>query len=331
MLKSKICMILFICATTSAKNGITFHVTGRLGDNIMTYCQHVLLAQKYNLDLYVPHFRYKEFFALASFEKNLTDIPRYFRKARLRKEFEIKTTILNYLFVSSYYMHLTGIKSNDELGDLLFKRSIEDPAYGSHIRTALALPAIKATIELPRARISVAVHIRKGCGDDYPLFSKQYETDSHNKPENLMYSDKYHNIKFPPEQFYAEQLEKLYHYLNAAPLHVYIFSDAKTPEDIVQRMQAYLADRCDIIFSVQQSNTINAQSILSDIVNMSICDYLIRSESHFPWIAQMIGNHKGIIRPVAWAWAWEDTYLKMTRILIDIPNREMNQLITQDF
>lgn len=326
----KITFILCLSPSVYAKNGVTYDITGRLGDNIMTFCQHKWLTHCHdNLDLHVPDFTYKEYFGLSQSERDCSATSQYRRRITLAKESDLSTSIDGYLYNGSFYMQLNGVSNRDELGDFLFKKSIEDHNYGTHIRQALSLQNINLNFELPTDRITVAVHIRKGCDFDYPLFSKQYQDDAHALERNKTYSDHHHCLKFPPEQFYAEQIEKLYTYLDKAPLYVRIFSDAPEPEKILKRLQHYLGTENDIIFSTEQSDFLRPASLITDIYAMSMFDYLIRSESHFPWISQMIGNHKGIIRPVACA--WEGAYLKMTRILIDLPDRKNNSVTTIDF
>ena len=253
----------------------------------------------------------------------------YRGRITLNKEADLSPITDQYLYNSSYYMCLNNVATHDELGDFLFKKSIEDTLFGAELSQALSIQHVACSFYIPEDRISVAVHIRKGCDFDFPLFSKQYESDEHYLLNDKIYSDHYHHLKFPPEQFYAEQLKKLYEYLGKEPLYVHVFSDAAVPQEIVDRIQKYIGTTCDITFATQKSDYLHHVSIMADIYAMSMFDYLIRSESHFPWIAQMIGNHKGIIRPVAYA--WQDAYLKMTRTQIDIPDRELHQVHTLDF
>jgi hypothetical protein len=57
---------------------------------------------------------------------------------------------------------------------------------------------------------------------------------------------------------------------------------------------------------------------------MSQFDYLIRSGSHFPWVAQIIGNHKGIIFPIEYN--WQQQYLKINRVAFIQPDRENHNI-----
>ncbi len=321
-------LILLWSTTIFGQSGITYQVTGRLGDNLLTYCKHKWLAHVHKLNLYVPHFKYADAFEILDTEQRANNIPRGLRHSRIKNQSQLTKQTNNFLYHSSYYTQIENLEL-DECADFVFKKSIEDPEYGSAIRKALSLKKLHCTeLEIPQEKPSVAIHIRKGCGIDYPLISKQYTSDSQiPRADPEIYSDEHHSLKFPPEQFYAEQLEKLYYLLNKPQIYGFIFTDDADPFGIAQRITAYLEKRSvHIAIHTQSTNTTAPSSIVGDIHAMTKFDYLIRSESHFPWISQIIGSHKGIIRPVACQ--WEDGYLKMTKVLMDIPDRKRNLLKT---
>ncbi len=321
-------IILFWTTSLIAQSGLTYEVTGRLGDNLLTYCKHKWIAHVHKLNLYVPHFKYADAFEILDTELTARNIPRHLRNVRLNNQSQLTRQNSNYLYHSSYYTQIENLEL-DECADFVFKKSIEDPKFGQDVREALSLKnAHKTEIKIPLDKITVAIHIRKGCGIDYPLISKQYINDPQiPRIDPEIYSDEHHSLKFPPEQFYAEQLEKLYYLLDKQPLYGFIFTDDAHPFAIAQKLTAYLEKKgIKIILDTNEANTTAQSSIMADIYAMTKFDYLIRSESHFPWISQMIGSHKGIIRPVACE--WEDGYLKMTKVLMDIPDRSRNMLKT---
>ena len=179
---------------------------------------------------------------------------------------------------------------------------------------------------LPQGKPTVAVHIRKGGGFDHPLVSTQYTSDTPKKDEKGVFSDKHHPFKFPPEQYYVDQIILLHKLLDEEPVYVYIFTDDKQPKQLVQRLQDAIKHP-NITFDYRKEGNGHNKNVMEDICAMSQFDYFIRSGSHFPWIAQMIGNHKAIIYPKTMR--WKGQFLQVTSIDIIFPNKKEHTLVTK--
>ena len=68
-------------------------------------------------------------------------------------------------------------------------------------------------LNLPKNRIPVALHVRRGGGFDPPHRIKE-------QPR-----------KFPPDIYYIEQIKFLFRYLDGLPLHIHILREPQVDED----------------------------------------------------------------------------------------------------
>ncbi len=311
-------------------HAITFQKNpGRLGDQILNYCKHKWLAHKYNLDLYVPDFTYKQCFALNQLEKSEKQLDRdkYMHNVKIKADTDIRPRRdQDMLYVGHYYLMINSIADQSKWADHLFGLTIVDAVFGNKIQNMLRLRVELSDIALPSNCISVAMHIRKGGGFDKPLASVQYkdQIDGSSKiKKGSQFADRSQPFKFPPEQFYLDQLCNLYEYLNKQDLCVYVFTDDKNPQAIVDRLQERVPYK-NIQFNWRPSGNAHNKNVIEDIYAMSQCDYLIRSKSHYPWIAQMMGQHKGIIYPVSYS--WKGALLHFTKSHLDLPDREQHSI-----
>lgn len=319
-------LLLIFSYSTATPSAITFKLNkGRLGDNILNFCKHQWVAYKNNLTLLVPDFQFKESLPLAKLRTSIKNInPTYFKNTiYIKSDMQINKNISQCLYIGNFYLHINGVNDPFQWTNLIFKLSIEDPTFGNLLKKMLTPDC---TYTLPYKEItSVALHIRKGGGFDRPLASAQYKGSKNLISYNRKLSaDQIHPLKFPPEQYYIEQLKMLQRHLNKK-LYVYIFTDDKHPEEIAARIKKHFQNT-DIIFDYRTSENSHDQNILLDVFMMSQFDYLIRSGSHFPWVSQIIGNHKGIIYPKKYL--WKGNYLQVTHASFIHPDRK-NKKITE--
>lgn len=229
------------------------------------------------------------------------------------------------MYIGSYYTVIDNIHSLDLWHHHIYKCSIEQPSFGQRVRAGLA-PKKMLPFPLPKDRPTVAVHIRKGGGFDHPVLSQQYETDTPNIHAKGTFSDKNAPFKFPPEQYYADQIMLLHKLLDEQSIYVYVFTDDKDPKKIVHRLEKKI-NHPNITFDYRKEGNSHNANVIEDICAMSQFDYLIRSGSHFPWIAQMIGNHKAIVYPKTMR--WKGQFLQVTSVDIVFPDKVNNTLITK--
>ncbi len=313
-------------SSISPKSAITFrHNGGRLGDVLLDFTKNFYIAYKYDLDLYISPLPYVENFRLSIDSQQLSDHRHKFNRAIDIKDDRQIDSIDNTLYVGTCYFAVDGISDLDLFHGHMFQCSIEQPLFGNKIKELLT-PIETFHFEFPEDQISVAMHIRKGGGFDRPLASELYRpitrNDNASRTSKYQFVDRDQPFKFPPEQYYVDQLIFLHALLDQQPLYVFLFTDDKEPHQIAKRIQEKLTDYniTNITFDYRKTENAHNLNIIEDISFMSKFEYLIKSGSHYPWIAQMIGNHKAIISPVQYQ--WEGDYLNIIEAEIIFPDRE---------
>jgi len=133
------------------------------------------------------------------------------------------------------------------------------------------------------------------------------------------FSDKRWPTRFPPMQFYIDQIIYLQKHFNYAPLYVHIFTDDKNPKKLVDIIKKNMLHD-NIQFYYKEKNNIYDANVLDDLFTMAQYDCLIRPGSNFSKVAQLLGNHKIIIYPS------QSTWLTDKKLLIN----KITVLFTQD-
>ena len=328
-------IIFFICTTTlKPKNNIGFLPPGvgtvkpskRLGDSVVTLCKLIYLSKKYNLEpWYTPLYGLNQF-SISALQQVWNPVASgthgYWDKVIhiLHENTLIEHSPLD-LDNNFYVVHAgTRLNTGYEFWNdgsrfwqdgkqyhyaTLFEYTIENPKYHEKIKQLLTpLTKIKK-IALPSNKISIAVHVRKGSGGDPPLYSTQIY--------KIPWADRRWPQKFPPDQYYLDQIKKLSNLLENPPLYIHLFTDHKNPAAIVQKYKSYL-NMENIEFSYQKNS-----NVLGDIFNMTRFDCFISSLSNFSFIPQILGNNKVIINPSHFK--WEGKKLIVDKVKISIPDR----------
>lgn len=347
-----ISLLLCISPLLESKNGVTFvHNCGRLGDVLLDYTKNFYIAQKYNLDLYIHDgIPYLNEFMLnektprlnvhdtALRAGHLPVAPTFNRLITINNDALINHTNDAILYKTECYFTVDGISDFNQFHRHMFKCSIEQPAFGQEIAQRL-IPKKTFDYHLPTNVVTVAMHIRKGGGFDKPLASDLYrptQTTQNNAKRTCRYAyvDRNEPYKFPPEQYYLDQLIFLHTALDDQSLYVHLFTDDQNPQDIAARLQEKLqaANISNIFINYRRDLNRHDINILEDIYVMSKFDYLIKSESHYPWIAQMIGKHKAIFSPINFVWRGDFLDFYATEIAIpDRVNYVLHQIaVTQE-
>ena len=115
------------------------------------------------------------------------------------------------------------------------------------------------------------------------------------------YADVRWPSKFPPEQYYVNQIKGISKLFNNVPLFVYIFTDDRSPSRLVDRIKKAV-NKNNITFSCRNRGNAHDAHVVEDFYNMARFDCLIRSGSNFGLAAQLLGSHKVVIYPKHWQW-----------------------------
>lgn len=209
---------------------------GRFGDNLLGYCKAKWFSLYYNIRLLYRPFRYSDRLQLSRYEKKLTKETekglKYVLALGKRSDF-LQNNRNSSLYVVSLATDLGGdpantynfIKQYEFRPDVAYVQAVEDCKYKQELKKMLIPTTSLPNLNKPKGMITVAVHVRKGGGFDPPLSSIQVFR---------RYADKVWPLRFPPEQFYIDQIIRLSTLLNDKPLFVYIFTDDPNPLRILE-------------------------------------------------------------------------------------------------
>ena len=313
--------------TYSLHNG-----SGRFGDKLITYIKAKWLSYKYDIPLYYVPLKHPSFPIPYSDKLMISKLENvYTEKIKMKfnkvvsfackspnriiergsdKDLDFEKNA-GYLYLGYFMPNFYHKKLTLDLEDKTFIQELK--------RTIKPISAIQPP-EIPENRISVALHVRKGGGYDKILQNQEDIADifktSTNK-ELYSYSDYSFPYKFPPDQYYIDQVKKLYELLERKPLHIHIFTDDKTPEKIVNTYKEHLKG-LDITFSYRRDDNHYNNNIIEDFFSITYYDCLIRGESNFSLVAGIIGDFFIEIYP-------EHGYWRNNKLIIDTVKVKINE------
>jgi len=279
----------------------------RLGDYIILYSAAKFLSDKYGLQLLYKRFPLSHLLAMDFCEKKYDE------------------GLLNQ-FKKALSIHSEGefIKHANPKQPLLYKicrvgfgfekictYAEANVSFRNILRKMIAPIKPLAEFCLPQDRITVAVHVRKGGGYDRPLSSIQQFEGHLNSVEYTqatvaykppyVYADQKFPLKFPPNQYYMDQIKKLSEMFNDAPLYVYLFTDDPNPIAMLEEYE-WIIGKPNILFDCRKKENRHDLNVIEDFFAMARFDCLIRSQSNFSRGAQLIGKHKIVIHPKQASW-----------------------------
>ena len=327
-------ILFFLVPNTILPHAVTngFEVWRRLGDNILTVCKTKYFEQEYGLSYYYTTFPYIDSFVFFKEEKPLTEeIKNNFKKiVFINSEKDITDNINNEdptLFVCTYLSPTP----------LIYEYVKNHPSFENEIHRIFTpinhITALNKTSKEP----VIGVHVRKGGGFDWPLASCQefnveipllkkkelylykrnlgmccediwplrcppgpaFITETkHLYFKKSFYADYIWAIKFPPDQYYIEQIKTMATLLPGKSLKIQLFTDDPNPEGIVTRYTKALKDLpCKITFDYRKTENSHDKNVIEDLFALAQCDGLISASSSFAFTAMILGNHYVIIYP----------------------------------
>lgn len=281
-------------------NAITYELRqSRFGDHVILYCNAKLLSYKYKLPLLFKLFEYSDKLVMSRYEKSYLEFFSYFNdEFKIHRETQLLKTLYDQT-KTIYSLNKVNFQSK-EIEKKIKKEKVHrflepiyifDDLYANIVRNSDLRKELKnmigpiipvSTIDLPKDQISVAVHVRKGGG--YDLIRRP-------KPANKKFP-----LKFPPDEYYIKQIEKLSNMLEGFPMYIYIFTDDQKPLSVVRTFKKKL-NNPSMTFLCRQTDNRHDLNVLEDFFSMAKFDCLIRPDSRFSQAAQIIGDHSIIIYP----------------------------------
>lgn len=289
---------------------------GRFGDKIISYTTAKWISYKYDIPLLLKPFEYSAMLRLGKEEKKFSKeiLEQYGNTViPINSGEDIAEQTEDAIFESrGGYFDINGSTFIEEVVASL----LEDKPFMKELKYMLQPVVAPPEIKLPSDKITVAVHIRKGGGYDQALSSMQYYKRS--IASKRFYADKRWPQKFPPEQYYADQIKNISCLFDDKPLFVFIFTDDRNPAGLVNRIRNEV-NKSNITYDCRKRGNFHRAHVVEDFYNIARFDCLIRSSSSFAIAAQLLGNHKLVIYPKYLQ--WEGSKLLVDEVAI-VDNRE---------
>ena len=226
-----IILLTLICTQAVCHSAITYEFNGgRFGDCLSTYCKAKWFSHKYKLPLLYRPFTYSDQLRLHTVETMYSDKQKQSFDAivTVNSETDIKNNKkTNVLFVSNFYSQTPG----------LYEYGLQNKEFDADIKKMLTPINKPNPILKPEGSVTAAVHVRKGGGFDKPLSSDV------NSKKDGQYADQIWPTKFPPDQYYCDQIKVLRKLVDSdLLLIIYLFTDDPDPATLAQKYSDYLND-----------------------------------------------------------------------------------------
>jgi len=270
---------------------------GRLGDQLLHYVKAKWISHKTGLPLNVLPNSFYQGLMIEEKETFYEKIPRRANKILLAGF----PTLLKKNNGAYYLVSYTPYPS----WELLMKMK-RDKKFYKEIRELIYPNEELDLIKPPKEVISVAVHLRNGGGYDKSLFSEQtYKITNRltkiTTAPKKKFSDIFCPLKFPPEQYYIDQIKKLSEVLDHQEIYLFLFTDDPNPKSLASRIEKWIGLN-NISFHFRKNNS-HDKNVLADFFSMMEFDYFIRGgDSSFSVVSDFLSNHVMSIFPTSCHW-----------------------------
>lgn len=267
-------------ARSHPKKYVTYAFSGgRFGDSLIAYMHAKWISYKYGLPLLFRPFQYSGELYMHGMHEHLEEE----NHQKYGVFFTVNTESIFFfppksdtVFEIPFFPEC--IQERNERFLFYFDADWEDKNFRKSLKKAIRpLKPISAP-SLPKGKRSVAVHLRLGGGIDVKAHHLEWP------------------LKFPPHEFYINQIKRLNKILGNVPLYVYLFTDDKNPVEILNRYQAEI-NLPHIQFDCRKSANAPNNHVLEDFFAMTHFEFLIRAESNYSIALEKISNHRIIIYP----------------------------------
>lgn len=311
MMKLKIFFYLYaFCVQASHAHGpfVEYKLSwGRFGDQLLAYAKAEYIAHTYDIRLLYTPFCHAEYLPL-----HYAHLPQasYYKNGTLKEVVVDTHTTVNRLDTHKLYTVNLSTKHKDITSlDSIALYALQDYTYADKVKKMITPHKPINKINWPTDTLTVALHVRKPSGHDTPVTSKQlycirdyaHLEPSTIKKQDSMPSDKRYPHKFPPDQYYIDQIEMIATLFKDKKLYVYLFTDYHDPAELVERYKPYIKNSA-ITLTCHTKQDLSRMRFIDDYYNMAQADCLIRASSNFSRAAQLIGNHKVVIYPKSTHW-----------------------------
>lgn len=263
-------IFLIITANTICSNAVTYsQSSGQLGDQLIYYCIAKYIAVKYNFPFFYKPFKHSDQLKLSSLEKpfNPQNFIGYTHLA-IGNEREIRQKPTEKILYE-----ITDKHWKDSTPDREWYGLYQSTEFRNLARTLIAPKVEIPSLNMPTDGVTVALHFRTGEGRE---------------PVSMTSVG---NHKFPFFSYYIEHIKNVLSLFPNKKIYIHIFTDALNPTATLKKFKSHFPQDY-VIFSTRMVNDSWGNNVLTDLFQMTKFDCLIRPQSGFSAIAQLIGYHK---------------------------------------
>lgn len=265
---------------------ITHEVPGsRFGDCLLSYIHAKWYAYTYNLPLLYQPFHYSHELCLsqrnAPYKENRRSYRRrvFLEDLHLERYEGVKSIIFTIpYFPESSYERKHGL---DYTGHPWRYIDIgwSDPGFRKEVFKDIKPIKNIPKMNLPKDRICVALHLRKGGGFDTEKDKRHFA------------------MKFLSDKYYIDQLAYIYTLLHERPLYVYLFTDDANPIALAKTYAKHFVGK-DIVIDCRKTQNSENLNVLYDFFAMMQFDCLVHSHSTFSQIPSLLVDYLVSICPI---------------------------------
>lgn len=266
------------------RSAITYSFSGgRFGDNLITYFHAKWVSLNYGIPFLYKPFKNANLLQLSDEDPTIDNSYQFEKTMDLASYDEVASIDPSTLVTVPYFPEC---KWEYEAGLLppnyiYFSTDWDEPRFHREIVRWLTPKKTINTLDLPDKKITVALHVRRG-----------------GKYEPFGPLSKVFPLKFPPDSFYIEQIQRVADIYKGQQLYIHLFTDDNNPKDIVKRFKKAINNTT---VEISYKDPINikdpTEKMMRDFYSLGKFDCLIHPMSNFSIVASLLGNYKLQIYP----------------------------------
>jgi hypothetical protein len=288
-----VCVASFLIASSDTelakRHALTYDEGGgRFGDRILVYAQARYLSFLTEIPFLYRPFIYSDQLII---EHNAEPYDKYAQ--RFKNKFHINSAgtfseflclirnpnIPPTLFVVDYFPSDIFEWNMDSTRSIALEIPWHEQQFAQYLKSSLS-PRIPIPELRKPGRLNVADHVRALSGDDTPETSIRYLP-----------------LKVPTFEYHKRQIRKVYNWNLKKPMHVFVFTDSKNPQHILQEFRKSFRHE-DITFDVHIRSNVDTDYPVEDFFAMQQFDVLIATQSNFSMMASRLKKFDMLIFPV---------------------------------
>lgn len=288
---------------------VTFGLMGRLGDSLISFSRALFISTKYDIPIKINQFDYCDKLVLGNLPK-INALDQFLEFNHLNDNLEklidhCKNKNKN-LLLPYYPESIIEIGNENQFKTGNFTVEWENKKFKKRLLENIKLKKNIQLINPPAKCISIAIHVRKYSGSDFPLLEEAMDKGEEIKPLNT-YGDVVFPWKCVPEKFYLDCLKSLFDtilYNRNNNIYIFIFTDYPNPNELVEKFKTEINKNYNkrIIWSCRNQKNVDTDYVLNDLFSFRNFDYFIRTDSNLAIIGEKIGSNVGVISPNGHYW-----------------------------